>query len=138
MSGVGLFCSMKEYLTILRHLLQVHAGTAAKPILSTASVRKFFEPELPARGVEELKEWLKAPDPSFQWSTAMCLNTSDVPGKRRKGSGWWYGWAGTYNFLDPETGVALVFGSQILPKQDPEITKLWARLEEEFYAGLEA
>ena len=92
------------------------------------------------------------------WSTALCINTSDVPGKRRKGSGWCehgnfsvfvlkefnkeknlapgYGWAGTYYFIDPETGVAAVLGSQLVPSIDPEVAELWGRLEEALYAGL--
>jgi hypothetical protein len=38
--------------------------------------------------------------------------------------------------MDPKTGVALVFGSQIVPTRDPEVLKLWGELEEIFYAGL--
>jgi hypothetical protein len=47
-----------------------------------------------------------------------------------------YGWANTYHFLDPETGIALVFGSQLLPPRDTEMLKLWDELEEIFYSGL--
>lgn len=38
--------------------------------------------------------------------------------------------------LDPETGVALVFGSHVLPTRDPEVVRLWGELEAVFYAGL--
>jgi len=139
MSGIGLHCSMKDYLTILRHLLQIHAGTAVNPILTSASVRTFFQPTLPPLGVEALSEWLGKVDlgkSGPQWSTALCLNTSDTPGWRRKGSAWWAGWAGTYHFMDPETGVALVLGSQIVPGQDLEVLKVWGEVEHAFYQGL--
>jgi hypothetical protein len=47
-----------------------------------------------------------------------------------------YGWANTYHFLDPETGVALVFGSQLVPPRDAEMLKLWDELEGIIYSGL--
>jgi len=47
------------------------------------------------------------------------------------------GWAGTEHFLDPTTGVAVVFGTQLCSPGDPEEKKLWAELEEVLYAGLE-
>lgn len=49
-----------------------------------------------------------------------------------------YGWAGTYYFVDPETGIAVVFGTQVAPANDPEMKRLWAELEQAFYAGLQA
>ncbi|RDB17129.1 Acyltransferase mlcH [Hypsizygus marmoreus] len=139
LGGTGLYCSMKDYLTLLRHLLQVHAGFAVNPLISSSSLRTFFEPTLTPEGERALGEALQATGYSgtdCQWSTALCLNTANVPGKRRKGSGWWYGWAGTYYMLDPETGIALVLGSQSLPRRDPEVFKIWAELEEAFYGGL--
>jgi hypothetical protein len=47
-----------------------------------------------------------------------------------------YGWANTYYFVDPGTGVALVLGSQLLPTRDAEILKLWEEIEEVFYGDL--
>lgn len=38
--------------------------------------------------------------------------------------------------MDPETGVAVVFGSQLLPRRDAEIVGLWKQLEQVFYKGL--
>ncbi|GLB39797.1 putative beta-lactamase transpeptidase-like protein [Lyophyllum shimeji] len=136
MSGVGLYCSMKDYLTILQHLLQIRAGTAVNPILSKASLDTFFQPTLTPLGVEELNDW--SGKRGHQYSTALALWTVDEPGRRRKGSAGWYGWANTEYFIDPETGVALVFGSQIVPRQDPEVMKVFEQLEEAFYRGLEA
>ena len=38
--------------------------------------------------------------------------------------------------MDPETGIALVFGSQLLPMGDPEAFKVWEEVETAFYSGL--
>jgi len=46
------------------------------------------------------------------------------------------GWAGTVYFMDPTTGVAAVFGTQILPGRDIETTKLYKEFEEALYSGL--
>jgi len=134
MSGVGIYCSMNDYLTILQHILQIRAGTVMKPILTKASVDTFFQPTLTPDGVEALNEWVGKP--GHQFTTALALKTVDTPGQRRKGSAGWYGWANTEYFMDPETGIALVFGSQIVPRRDPEVTKVFEQLEEAFYRGL--
>jgi hypothetical protein len=47
-----------------------------------------------------------------------------------------YGYANTYYFLDPETGVALVFGTQLIPTRDAEVLRLWDEIEGIFYSGL--
>ena len=47
------------------------------------------------------------------------------------------GWASTYHFLDPTTGVAAVFGTQLCGPFDAETFKLYNKFEEALYAGLE-
>lgn len=47
-----------------------------------------------------------------------------------------YGWAGTYYFMDPATGIAVVYGTQVVPTTDIEVVALWDRLERALYAGL--
>jgi methyl acetate hydrolase len=47
-----------------------------------------------------------------------------------------YGWAGTYHFIDPTTGVAAVLGSQIIPTRDAEVVQIWEKLETVLYSGL--
>jgi hypothetical protein len=46
------------------------------------------------------------------------------------------GWMGTYHFIDPTTGVAGVFGTQVLPFLEEEELGLYAELERTLYAGL--
>jgi CubicO group peptidase (beta-lactamase class C family) len=52
------------------------------------------------------------------------------------------GWAGTYFFIDPTTGVAVVYGTQLISPGlgtfDPELLKGLTAFEEALYAGIDA
>ncbi|PFH50843.1 hypothetical protein AMATHDRAFT_144010, partial [Amanita thiersii Skay4041] len=141
LGGIGMYSSVKDFLTLLRHILQVKARRAVNPILKPETVDNLFKPSLPPLGAESIvTKWLRGrffqPEKNFQWSFGLCLNTVDWPGRRRKWSGFWYGYAGTAYFLDPEAGVAAMIGTQSLPTVDVEFTKLWWTLEEMLYEGL--
>jgi CubicO group peptidase (beta-lactamase class C family) len=87
MGGVGLYASLKDYLNLLRHLLQINAGKATNPIVSAETVRSLFEPALNEEGTKSVKAFMSIdpfspPDSSLQWSTAMAVCTSDWPGRR--------------------------------------------------------
>ncbi|KAJ6512154.1 hypothetical protein C8R47DRAFT_683262 [Mycena vitilis] len=62
------------------------------------------------------------------------LNTIDLPGRRKKGTGAWGGFACTSFFVDPETGIAAaVFGTQLVPiaaNFDMAYETLWVEVEE--------
>jgi len=114
--GIGLYSSMKDYLTLLRHLLQIkgeeefhlHFLTfmlhyvciiAGKPlpnaILSARTVQEIFTPTLPSSAVTSLDLFLSffGVPPGNQWGTALALRTEDQPESRKKGSAyctfWW-------------------------------------------------
>ncbi|KAJ7134446.1 beta-lactamase/transpeptidase-like protein [Mycena epipterygia] len=143
LGGVGLYSSQKDYLTILRHLLQIKAGRATNPILTLASVNTMFEPSLPqacAATMDTVAEsyfkHLGCPAGASQFGRGLFINTADVPGKRKKNSGSWGGWAGTAFFMDPTTGVAGVFGTQVEPSSAEEKHhQVYALLETELYSG---
>lgn len=137
--GLGLHASMKDYLSLLRHLLRIHAGLpVVNPIVSQDTVKSLFVPSLSEEGAQSLNIWMSPHNlgDNLQWSNALCLNTLDWPGRRKKLSAFWFGWAGTYYFLDPTTGVAAVLGSQVIPTRDKEVIRLWIKLEETLYANL--
>jgi len=46
------------------------------------------------------------------------------------------GWAGTSHFIDPTSGIAVVFGVQVAPTHDVEVTKVWLKLEALIYSAL--
>lgn len=91
-----------------------------------------------------------------QWSTACAVNMTDWPGRRKKCSGSCmcihlfyllfrpslnllkgFGWANTFHFIDPTTGVAVFFGTQTLPSMDSVVSDYFARLETVLYKALE-
>ncbi|KAF9011803.1 beta-lactamase/transpeptidase-like protein, partial [Cyathus striatus] len=135
LGGVGLESTLKDYLSLLRHLLQIHGATAVSPILSAETVKSLFLPTLTEKGVQSVNAFTKMTD--GQWSTALCLNTTDWPGRRRKFSGWWFGWAGTFHFIDPTTGIGAVFGTQVIPTRDADVWSLWSKLEAALYSAIE-
>lgn len=97
-----MYTSLQDYLALCRHLLQIRgayfrkfrfklvgsfslAGLAENPILSVDSVLSLFKPtlnEIAARSVENFTPGWK----DCQWSTGLCLNNTDWPGRRRKSS----------------------------------------------------
>ncbi|KJA18409.1 hypothetical protein HYPSUDRAFT_45259 [Hypholoma sublateritium FD-334 SS-4] len=136
LGGIGIYASLTDYLALLRHLLLAKDALASAPILSADSVAGLFAPSVPAGATAPISEFSGMPD--CQYGHGLCLATADWPGRRRKGSGFWLGWAGTHFFMDPATGVAAVFGTQILPFPDAGVIALWERLERALYAGLTA
>ncbi|KAF7374588.1 hypothetical protein MSAN_00343400 [Mycena sanguinolenta] len=164
MGGIGLYGSQKDYLTILRHLLQIQgthpttscylhtlikilnyllAGTATNPILSRASVDSIFEPTLSPAGADTMNGVISSFFPHLgqfpntaQFGCGVYVNTEDIPGKRRKGSGTWGGWASTSFFVDPTSGVAVVFGTQLAPTGDVIHDQKYDELERVLYSEL--
>jgi len=48
-----------------------------------------------------------------------------------------FGWANTAHFIDPTTGVAVVFDTQALPIMDSAVADYFARFETVLYKALE-
>ena len=90
-----------------------------------------------------------------QFGRGLFVNTVDVPGRRKSGSGTCEyllgfkpakgaspiglaggGWANTSYFIDPTTGVAAVFATQLVPTFDNTHQRLYDALERGLYAGL--
>jgi len=140
LGGVGVYSSLRDYLTLLRHLLQILAGKATDPILKVETVQSMFVPTLPEGGCQALAQFMSVhphqPNGTCSWSNSLAINTSDIEGTRRKGTGFWSGWAGTFHFIDPATGVAAVFGTQIVPVLDDYTFEANMNFEKALYAGL--
>ncbi|KAF8801687.1 beta-lactamase [Phlegmacium glaucopus] len=160
LGGTGLYSSMKDYLTLLRHLLQIKgkeeffasspsaispttlflAGkTPPNSILSPRTVEEIFTPTLPSSAVTSLDFFLSflGIPAGNQWSSALALRTEDWPGGYKKGSAFWSGWAGTLGHIDPETGVAVVFASQVVPSLDGAPFKLHNEFQGILYSNLQ-
>ncbi|KAJ7147547.1 hypothetical protein C8R43DRAFT_535950 [Mycena crocata] len=89
-------------------------GTAENPILNGTSVSALFEPTLDTTAADSLTTMLGISEGSAQFSRGQMV-VADLPGRCKKGTGSWAGWACTSYFIDPETGIAAVFGTQLIP-----------------------
>ncbi|KAF5325015.1 hypothetical protein D9619_009571 [Psilocybe cf. subviscida] len=134
LGGIGIYSTMRDYLTFLSHILRAKAGKASNPILGVDTIERMFTPQIDKGSASNVVGFTGWPNVSF--GDGLCLATEDWPGRRRKGSGFWYGWAGTYYFLDPSTGVVVVYGTQVVPTCDQEVVKLWENLERALYEGI--
>lgn len=120
------------------------------PLLRPETVKMVFTPALNEKGAKSLSEYVQTPN--TQYTSAAGISQADRTNRRKKGSIWCSsfcllsvmhlnvsiggGWANTFHFLDPMTGVAFVFGTQVCPPGDQEVIKLALRLEEVLYASL--
>ncbi|KAF5310942.1 hypothetical protein D9619_008157 [Psilocybe cf. subviscida] len=144
LGGIGLYTSLRDYLSFLRHLLQIYSGKAENPILKLETVKSLFVPTLTEEGCNSINFITSFTSPvsaSDSWSNALAVNTQDWPGRRKKNSDFWSGWAGTHYWIDPTTGVAGVFGVQLVCATsgagDSHVVKAFDTLEETLYDGLE-
>lgn len=110
LGGVGLYTSMRDYLTLLRHILRnkgkpsprstetsLQAPYPCDPpddlpvqgsrLLSPSAAGSLFQPTLAPRGSEFLDSFIMVYK-GLQHSTGLALMGEDVPGMRKKGSGW--------------------------------------------------
>ena len=109
LGGIGLYGSMKDYLVLLRHLLQIRCkektilphlltpfystiflGGKIPPnsIVSAKTVQEIFTPSLSPSGVASLDlflSFLNIPAGN-QWGTALAIRTEDFPEGCKKGS----------------------------------------------------
>jgi len=74
--------------------------------------------------------------PGFKWGYGLLLNTADVPGMRRAGSGAWAGLCNTHFWVDRTSGVCGSIYSNFLPFAPPEAMKLYGDFERALYAAL--
>jgi methyl acetate hydrolase len=73
------------------------------------------------------------PGVSKGWSCGLMLNNDDVPGGRAKGSGAWAGLGNLFYWLDVQSGKLGIIGTAVLPFMDPEVLRLFDRLEKTVY-----
>lgn len=116
LGGGGLFGSQKDYLAFLRALLRSDPRYGAQdPLLSPAMYAELFTPTITSKGAEVLCDMVNSWIPVEPLHTPETVNHSvgfalclvDVPGRRRKGTGYWGGAAKTNYWIDPVRGIAV-------------------------------
>ena len=75
--------------------------------------------------------------PGWKWGYGLLLNTADVPGRRRAGTGSWAGLFNTHFFIDRTTGICASIYTNSLPfiEQDGAWA-VYGEFEDALYAAL--
>ncbi len=75
--------------------------------------------------------------PAWKWGYGLLLNTADIPGRRRAGTGAWAGLFNTHFFVDRTTGICASLYTNSLPFiSEHQAWKLYGDFEEALYASL--
>jgi methyl acetate hydrolase len=141
--GGGLFSTVRDYLRFLRALL--HCGELdGVRILKPATVAMMGENHMGQLNVLPLPTEMPhlsnpvdlMPGMVKKWGLSFLINSDAVPGGRAAGSLAWAGLQNTYFWLDPATGVAGVFMTQILPFADRSVLDAFDAFERAVYRAV--
>jgi methyl acetate hydrolase len=141
--GHGLFSTPRDYIRFERALLRGGELDGVR-ILREETVDAAFTNQI---GDLDFPAEIHTADPSVtdtlyagpgnKWGYGLLLNSADVPGRRRAGTGAWAGLFNTHFFIDRATGVCASIYTNSLPfiTRD-EAWKLYVDFEEALYAAL--
>jgi len=139
--GHGLYSTPRDYLKLQRALLGGGTSPDGVKILEPATVDAAFDNQIgeldfPAEitTADPAASNTVAVGPGYKWGHGLLLNTQDIPGCRRAGTGAWYGLFNTHFWVDRTTGITAAIYSQFLPF-GPEPAM---RLFQDFEAALSA
>jgi methyl acetate hydrolase len=140
--GHGLHSTPRDYLKFQRALLGGGALDGVR-ILQESTVDAAFTNQI---GDLDFPSTIASADPAttdtftagpgHKWGYGLLLNTEDIPGRRRAGSGAWAGLLNTHFWVDRTTGIAGGIYTQSLPFVTPEAIKMYSDFEEALYASL--
>ncbi len=140
--GHGLHSTPRDYLKFQRALL--HDGSLdGVTILQPATVDEAFHNQI---GDLDFPAEIATADPAsscdfnagpgFKFGYGLLLNTADIPGARRAGTGAWAGLCNTHFWVDRTTGITGALYSQFLPFGEPAALQLYSDFEQALYASL--
>ncbi|OIW25732.1 beta-lactamase [Coniochaeta ligniaria NRRL 30616] len=139
--GAGLYSTLGDYTKFIAAVLR-----GDKTLFQHDATRELlFTPQLDAIQREAMGQVVDAARTTFapefpagtpvDWAFGGMVNTADVPGRRRKGSVMWSGFANAHWWIDREAGVAGVLFVTVLrdPPGDPVAIRLYGELERAVY-----
>lgn len=141
--GHGLYSTPRDYIRFERALLRGGELDGTR-LLSQATVDEAFTNQI---GDVDFPAEIQTADPAItdtmhagpghKWGHGLLLNTEDLPGRRRAGSGAWAGLLNTYFFIDRATGICASIYTNSLPfVAHDHAWKLYGDFEEALYAAL--
>jgi methyl acetate hydrolase len=141
--GHGLYSTPRDYMKFQRMLLGNGTSPDGVKILESATVDAAFSnqigdldfpAEIPTADPTATNTF--AAGPGFKWGYGLLLNTNDIPGARRAGSGSWAGLLNTHFWVDRTTGITAAIYSQFLPFLTDPAFQLYQAFEGALYASL--
>ncbi|PQE09481.1 beta-lactamase protein [Rutstroemia sp. NJR-2017a BVV2] len=135
--GVGLYSTPADQTKLLSAL--VSGGSS---IMSAASMKELLGPQTsdPSHFLSVVCGTNRAhlgqtwPDGAVgDFGLSSSINADDFPGRRAAKSANWQGMPGVHAWLDPTTGLAGLFVTQLLPPGDKVVTKCFGDLERVVY-----
>lgn len=140
--GHGLHSTPRDYLRFQRALLRGGELDGVR-ILSAQTVDAAFTNQI---GELDFPASIPTADPAstadfnagpgWKWGYGLLLNSRDVPGGRRAGSGAWAGLLNAHFWVDRTTGITAAVYTQSLPFVAPEVYGVYTDFEKALYAAL--
>ncbi len=140
--GHGLYSTPRDYLRFQRALLGGGEVDGTR-ILQESTVDAAFTNQI---GDLDFPATIATADPAstadftagpgHKWGYGLLLNTADVPGRRRAGSGAWAGLCNTHFWVDRTAGITGAVYTQTLPFVAPEVHQVYVDLETALYDAL--
>jgi CubicO group peptidase (beta-lactamase class C family) len=140
--GHGLYSTPRDYLRFQRALLGGGEVDGTR-ILQESTVEAAFTNQI---GDLDFPAQITSADPAStadfnagpgcKWGLGLLLNTEDVPGRRRAGSGAWAGLCNTHFWVDRTTGITGAVYTQTLPFVTPEVYQVYVDVEAALYDAL--
>jgi CubicO group peptidase (beta-lactamase class C family) len=131
--GSGSYSTLGDYMTFLTSLLR-NDGKLLKP----ESVDELFKPQLTPSQGQALKDALLGPMGSFfigefKAFGGVVFVEEYEDGRRNAGTLSWGGIANTFWMIDRNAGLALTFGTQLIPPGDVKVKEVISVVEKEIY-----
>ena len=139
--GHGLHSTPRDYLKFQRALLGNGTFDGVKILESSTVDAAFtnqigdldFPPEIPT--AEPATTDAFNAGPGHKWGYGLLLNTEDVPGRRRAGSGAWAGLLNTHFWVDRTAGITGAIYTQFLPFVPREALQMYVDFETALYGS---
>jgi CubicO group peptidase (beta-lactamase class C family) len=140
--GHGLYSTPRDYIRFERALLRGGELDGARILQESTVDAAFsnqigdldFPAEIPTADPPITDTF--RPGPGFKWGYGLLLNTQDVPGARRAGTGAWAGLFNTHFWIDRTTGICASIYTNSLPFTTPEAIGMYGDFEKAVYAAL--
>jgi methyl acetate hydrolase len=137
--GHGLHSTPRDYIKVQQALLGGGELEGTR-ILQQSTVDAMFQNQIGDLGFPASVEtadpgvsWGFHPGPGYKWGYGLLLNTQDVPGMRKAGSGAWAGLMNTHFWIDPTSGITGAVYSQFLPFVPQEALDMYVNFEKALY-----